>query len=189
MKVKMSAYNREAPTGKGRSEGIGVSRPISCPPGRQCGFRSKRTISGMRDSDLKGGRRRKSDGRLSLTPEQYPRHERTPRETAVAHETLLRGGGGEVTIMSLKGSILEAAILFAVVGFAARAIAQTCTSDKDCPQSYSCVASDVATQPAPACPPNADCAKLAIDGSAGQIYDHELVNRRPAARTQTAEPA
>lgn len=70
-------------------------------------------------------------------------------------------------VMSLKKAILGSAVLLTVVGFATGASAQTCTSDKDCPQSYSCVTSGVVTQPLPACPPNADCAKLDVD--AGQI--------------------
>jgi hypothetical protein len=71
--------------------------------------------------------------------------------------------------MSLTKAILGAAVLFTAIGLAAPASAQTCTSDKDCPQSYSCVTSGVLTPPTPACPPNADCAKLAVDGSAEQI--------------------
>ena len=72
--------------------------------------------------------------------------------------------------MSLQKAILGAAVLAITIGLAAPASAQSCTADKDCPQSYSCVASGiVAPPPLPACPANADCAKLDVDGSAGQI--------------------
>ena len=72
--------------------------------------------------------------------------------------------------MSLQKAILGAAVLATTIGLVAPASAQTCTADKDCPQSYSCVSSGVvAPPPLPACPPSADCAKLDVDGSAGQI--------------------
>jgi hypothetical protein len=54
---------------------------------------------------------------------------------------------------------------FAAVGLIAPAAAQTCKADGDCPQGYTCVSEGVTTEPAPACPPNADCARLAVDGS------------------------
>src|ERR1700690_107003 len=75
-------------------------------------------------------------------------------------------------VMSLQKAILGAAVLAITIGLAAPASAQSCTADKDCPQSYSCVASGiVAPPPLPACPANADCAKLDVDGSAGQIVN------------------
>jgi hypothetical protein len=83
--------------------------------------------------------------------------------------------------MSLQQAILGAAVLVATVGLATPASAQTCTSDKDCPQSYSCVTSGVVTEPVPACPPNADCAKL-VD--AGQIV---VMTCEPKACTADAD--
>jgi hypothetical protein len=53
----------------------------------------------------------------------------------------------------------------AAIGFAAPARAQSCASDGDCPQSYTCVTSTVIAEPAPACPPGADCAKPEVDAS------------------------
>ncbi len=67
--------------------------------------------------------------------------------------------------MGTKSSFLGTVFFLtaATIGFAAPARAQTCSTDGDCPQSYTCVTSTVIAEPAPACPPGADCAKPEVD--------------------------
>ena len=61
--------------------------------------------------------------------------------------------------MSSTKFLLGVTTIAALMGLGGRAVAQTCTTDKDCPQSFTCVDSGVTTEPAPArtCPPGTDC--------------------------------
>jgi MYXO-CTERM domain-containing protein len=60
------------------------------------------------------------------------------------------------TSMFMK-SFLSAAVTAMVLGFAARATAQTCVADKDCPQGMACNSSTVVNPVGPACKPGTDC--------------------------------
>jgi hypothetical protein len=82
----------------------------------------------------------------------------------------LGGGMGRATSSNMvtKSSFLGTLVFLTAagtIGFAAPARAQSCSTDGDCPQSYTCVTSTVIAEPAPACPPGADCAKPEVDAS------------------------
>jgi hypothetical protein len=63
--------------------------------------------------------------------------------------------------MSPTKFLLGVTTIAALMGLGRSAAAQTCTTDKDCPQSFTCVDSGVSTEPAPAptCPPGTVCPK------------------------------
>src|SRR5947207_11553625 len=65
--------------------------------------------------------------------------------------------------MSFRKSFLAAAATTVILGAAGAVQAQTCASDKDCPQGFACHAQAVAN-PEPSCKPGGDCVKP--DGSA-----------------------
>ena len=67
---------------------------------------------------------------------------------------------GRSNTMSTTKHILSSALIAASLALhAGNAAAQTCTTDKDCPQSFACVQSGVVSGTTAACPPNADCPK------------------------------
>ena len=80
-----------------------------------------------------------------------------------------------MSMMSLTRFFLGVTAIAAVSGLAGSAAAQTCTTDADCPQSFTCVDGGVTTSPTapdPACAPGAECPKLAPSTTPPTVYKY-----------------
>lgn len=63
-----------------------------------------------------------------------------------------------MSTMPLMRIFLGLTAIAAVSGVSRAAVAQVCKADTDCPQSFTCVTSEISAEPAPSCPPDAtDC--------------------------------
>lgn len=82
-------------------------------------------------------------------------------------------------MVTKHSTIVAASFFVTAVGLVAPAAAQTCKADSDCLQGYTCVSEGVTSEPAPACPPNADCAKLALDGLDGSASTSTIMICEP----------